>query len=266
MKKSLLGLLALSLIFASCSLGQDEKNTSISNEFEEPSIERVDINERLIEDDERDKENHGIDDHDIPVNEKENNKENNTNEEENEKDQKQSTPSENIGTDDVLAELNGKKFIFMSGAGGWKTDLFFEDNGNFYAEYVDGDYDTSYVNKFSGQFSVDKKLSNTAYILNLDHAQSLSPVGTEEVKNIEGRDMNIVYTDLAYGFAVDSQKDRSFQDKFTLYLPFQRTDQLNSEVNNWINIRRTPYINDNESRVFLLVNNSTFDTFIEDID
>lgn len=259
MKKRLLSLLALALIFTACNTKKDRKSSNISDE--EPSIVRQDIDERLIEDDERDyDDNHGIDDHPVP------NEENNNKDYQEKHQEKQSSPSKNIGTDDVLAELNGKKFVFMSGVGGWKTDLFFENKGNFHAEYMDGDYDTIYVNNFSGQFSVDQKLSDTAYILNLDHAQSLTPVGTEEVKNIEGRDMNIIYSDLAYGFAKDSQNDRSFQDKFTLYLPFQRTDEMNEEVRQWINTSMSPYINDNESRVFILVNNSTFDTFIEEID
>lgn len=174
--------------------------------------------------------------------------------------------SSNKSSDNILDELSGKTFVFQSGAGGWLTTLNFKDGGNFNAEYTDADYAYLSVARIEGKFSVDKKVNDTSYILNLDKAKFTTPVGQKENTTIDGQNVEVSYTDLPYGFAKDNESDYSFQDKYTLYLPHRKRSEMSDEVNQWINMRGgDKHIDDYESRVFILVNNSTIDTFLEKI-
>lgn len=165
----------------------------------------------------------------------------------------------------ILKDLKGKEFVFSSGAGGWQTVLNFSENGNFTAKYEDYDYDSVSVCEFNGKFSIDSRVNDTAYILRLDKAEITSPVNTEEVKNIDGKEMKVKYTDLPYGFAVNNDDDHSFQEKFSLYLPLRKRSQMSDKVNEWLDISGEKNVEKNITRIYLLVNNKTIDTFREQV-
>lgn len=165
----------------------------------------------------------------------------------------------------ILKDLKGKEFVFSSGAGGWQTVLNFSENGNFTAKYEDYDYDSVSICEFNGKFSIDSKVNDTAYILRLDKAEITSPVNTEEVKNIDGKEIKVKYTDLPYGFAVNNDDDHSFQEKFSLYLPLRKRSQMSDKVNEWLDISGEKNVEKNITRIYLLVNNKTIDTFREQV-
>lgn len=165
----------------------------------------------------------------------------------------------------ILKDLKGKEFVFSSGAGGWQTVLNFSENGNFTAKYEDYDYDSVSVCEFNGKFSIDSRVNDTAYILRLDKAEITSPVNTEEVKNIDGKEIKVKYTDLPYGFAVNNDDDHSFQEKFSLYLPLRKRSQMSDKVNEWLDISGEKNVEKNITRIYLLVNNKTIDTFREQV-
>ena len=165
----------------------------------------------------------------------------------------------------ILKDLKGKEFVFSSGAGGWQTVLNFSENGNFTAKYEDYDYDSVSICEFNGKFSIDSRVNDTAYILRLDKAEITSPVNTEEVKNIDGKEMKVKYTDLPYGFAVNNDDDHSFQGKFSLYLPLRKRSQMSDKVNEWLDISGEKNVEKNITRIYLLVNNKTIDTFREQV-
>lgn len=165
----------------------------------------------------------------------------------------------------ILKDLKGKEFVFSSGAGGWQTVLNFSENGNFTAKYEDYDYDSVSVCEFNGKFSIDSRVNDTAYILRLDKAEITSPVNTEEVKNIDGKEIKVKYTDLPYGFAVNNDDDHSFQEKFSLYLPLRKRSQISDKVNEWLDISGEKNVEKNITRIYLLVNNKTIDTFREQV-
>lgn len=167
---------------------------------------------------------------------------------------------------ELLKDLSGKKFRFSSGAGGWQTVLTFSDNGYFTAKYEDYDYDSVAICEFNGKFSVDSKVNETAYIFRLDKADITSPVNTEEVKNIGGKDMTVRYVDLPYGFAVNNDTDHSFQGMFSLYLPLRKRSDMSAEVNHWLDITGEKNVEKDISRIYLLVNNKTIDTFREKVE
>ena len=165
----------------------------------------------------------------------------------------------------ILKDLKGKEPVFSSGAGGWQTVLNFSENGNFTAKYEDYDYDSVSICEFNGKFSIDSKVNDTAYILRLDKAEITSPVNTEEVKNIDGKEIKVKYTDLPYGFAVNNDDDHSFQEKFSLYLPLRKRSQMSDKVNEWLDISGEKNVEKNITRIYLLVNNKTIDTFREQV-
>lgn len=167
---------------------------------------------------------------------------------------------------EVLRDLNGKKFVFSSGAGGWQTVLNFSQNGNFTAKFEDYDYDSVAICEFNGKLSIDSKVNETAYILRLDRAEITTPINTQEVKNIGGKDMTVRYVDLPYGFAVNNDTDHSFQGMFSLYLPLRKRSDMSAEVNHWLDITGEKNVEKDISRIYLLVNNKTIDTFREKVE
>ncbi len=167
---------------------------------------------------------------------------------------------------EVLNDLNGKKFVFSSGAGGWQTVLNFSENGNFTAKYEDYDFDSVAICEFNGKLSIDSKVNETAYILRLDRSEITTPINTEEVKNIGGKNMTVRYVDLPYGFAVNNDSDHSFQGMFSLYLPLRKRSEMSAEVNHWLDITGEKNVEKDISRIYLLVNNKTIDTFREKVE
>ena len=167
---------------------------------------------------------------------------------------------------EVLRDLNGKKFVFSSGAGGWQTVLNFSQDGNFTAKFEDYDYDSVAICEFNGKLSIDSKVNETAYILRLDRAEITTPINTQEVKNIGGKDMTVRYVDLPYGFAVNNDTDHSFQGMFSLYLPLRKRSDMSAEVNHWLDITGEKNVEKDISRIYLLVNNKTIDTFREKVE
>lgn len=167
---------------------------------------------------------------------------------------------------EVLRDLNGKKFVFSLGAGGWQTVLNFSQDGNFTAKFEDYDYDSVAICEFNGKLSIDSKVNETAYILRLDRAEITTPINTQEVKNIGGKDMTVRYVDLPYGFAVNNDTDHSFQGMFSLYLPLRKRSDMSAEVNHWLDITGEKNVEKDISRIYLLVNNKTIDTFREKVE
>ena len=167
---------------------------------------------------------------------------------------------------EVLRDLNGKKFVFSSGAGGWQTVLNFSQDGNFTAKFEDYDLDSVAICEFNGKLSIDSKVNETAYILRLDRAEITTPINNQEVKNIGGKDMTVRYVDLPYGFAVNNDTDHSFQGMFSLYLPLRKRSDMSAEVNHWLDITGEKNVERDISRIYLLVNNKTIDTFREKVE
>lgn len=174
----------------------------------------------------------------------------------------ENTQNNAIKTDDIIKELDQKNFLFASGAGAWFTDLTFIDGkGNFKVRFIDDDAQERYISEAKGRFSVDKKVNDTSYILNLDEFEVTSPTGEttyEDNKKVE-------YYGIPHGMQKkDSESEPS--KKFTLYLPYRKRSEMSDDVNSWIDIRGGhSHIDGAESRIFILVNNDATYTFLEDV-
>ncbi|MBR6824975.1 MAG: hypothetical protein IKM59_00325 [Oscillospiraceae bacterium] len=83
-------------------------------------------------------------------------------------------------------------FYFSSGAGGWGTELYLEEDGSFTGYYRDSEMGTTgegypcgtaYVCTFSGRFGQGKRIDNFTYGLKLEELNFEKPVGEEWIED-----------------------------------------------------------------------------------
>jgi len=123
----------------------------------------------------------------------------------------------------IYDELNGKSFIFSSGAGAWRTSFTFTDNGQFSGTFSDADGAEIAVSEFSGQFDIDEEIDEYTYQLKLGAFEVTSDTGTEEADG----DMTITYVEGPHGF-------QSGSDTFELYLPYKPKNDVSDEYLSWV--------------------------------
>lgn len=163
----------------------------------------------------------------------------------------------------IIKELDDTRFVFDSGASGWWSELIFDKGGKFTGHYVDGDYNESVECTIEGKFVVDSKVNDTTYIIKLVDPVITSPSNRSYVRQEQDREVTNYYVDHFYGFAKDDLQNFSFQDKFTLYTPYRRYDEMSPEVNKWLRMNGDKAEGDSETSKFIIVNNSTIETFIQ---
>ena len=125
----------------------------------------------------------------------------------------------------MLAELEGKTFVFSSGAGAWGTSYEMGADGTFTGTYHDSEIvmgaGVRFVAEFEGRFEVGEQIDETTYALELAEFTRTSPAsGTEDADGI-----TIEYRDSVYGF--DQCRD------FRLLLPDTPTSSLNEGQKLW---------------------------------
>lgn len=122
----------------------------------------------------------------------------------------------------LLDELNGKSFIFSSGAGAWRTIFTFTENGEFFGKYSDANGPEISVSEFEGQFDIIEEVDEVTYLLELVHIEVTSETGTEEADG----DMTIIYVEEPHGF-------QSGSDIFELYLPYKQKSEVTEDYLGW---------------------------------
>lgn len=122
----------------------------------------------------------------------------------------------------LLDELNGKSFIFSSGAGAWRTIFTFTENGEFFGKYSDANGPEISVSEFEGQFDIIEEVDEVTYLLELVHIEVTSETGTEEADG----DMTIIYVEEPHGF-------QSGSDIFELYLPYKQKNEVTEDYLGW---------------------------------
>ena len=112
-------------------------------------------------------------------------------------------------------EMLPSEFTFSSGAGGWATDLFLNDDGTFTGQYHDSDLGdlgaeypngTVYIRDFSGKFTMPVKVDEYIYSMNL------------EALNVEGT-TGTVYYENGTRYIVSEPYGFENADEFLIYLP-----------------------------------------------
>lgn len=132
--------------------------------------------------------------------------------------------------ENVFALLEGRTFHFLSGAGGWSTELVILPDGSFTGYFHDSDIgfnDEDYPNgtlyecRFSGSFVQKEKAEEFSYVLKLTSLHLEEEPGVESISNGVRR-----ITEEAYGI--------SGGDEFMLYCPGRLTLDLPEAYLEWV--------------------------------
>lgn len=143
------------------------------------------------------------------------------------------TPREEVPTGSpglTFVDLSDLEFFFASGAGGWATVLYINEDGSFYGNYHDSDmgsmgegypHGTIYYCDFTGRFSAPVQVNDYTYSMQIEELTYAQDAGTEEIRD----ETLYVYSD-AYG--LNDAKD------ILIYLPGAPLDQLPLDFRSWI--------------------------------
>ena len=120
-------------------------------------------------------------------------------------------------------------FTFMSGAGGWATQMKLHSDGSFTGKYYDSDMGdtgpgypngTEYYCEFSGKFSNMRQIDDMTWAMNLTSLKE------EKIKDGEIKDGVKYYQGYAYGL--------DDGDEFRVYMPGTRLSKLPEESQSWL--------------------------------
>jgi uncharacterized protein YecT (DUF1311 family) len=127
-------------------------------------------------------------------------------------------------------EFKNLNFTFLSGAGGWSTDLTIAEDGTFKGVYHDSEMGnaseeypngTQYYCSFQGKFTQPIKKEEYIYSTTIESISYDYPVGTEEIKD----GIRYIYSD-AYG--LDNAKE------ILIYLPGMPIADLPEGYFSWV--------------------------------
>ena len=150
-----------------------------------------------------------------------------------ESDQKQNMDEEQKETknnDFAFADVSDIEFTFASGAGGWSTYLYIEEDGTFYGNFHDSDMGctgegypggTIYYCDFSGKFTNPVKIDDYSYQFEIESLKCEKEEGEEEI--IDER--LYIYS---YPYGLDDA------DKLYMYLPGKDTKDFSEELKMWL--------------------------------
>lgn len=174
------------------------------------------------------------------------------------------TYSKNLENQDLLKDLIGKELILQEEEGGnWFTKIHFrEEAGTFDLSYKYEDESTIYLTNGLGKFEVSQKIDDLTYSLRLVEYTSF---GNEPFSYGDEKKYKLV--EVPYGFQTNDQSENEICRDYTLYLPFKKRSQMEDTVNEWIGFpSRKKYIDEDESRVYILVNDNLKVPFIEKVE
>ena len=129
-----------------------------------------------------------------------------------------------------FADVADREFFFSSGAGGWCTVLYIDEDGSFEGNFRDSDMGstgegypngTLYYCDFKGRFTEPQKVNDYTYRFQIAEISLADEVGKEENKD----GVHYIYSD-AYGLD-DSEY-------FFMYLPGTPLAELSEEFLRWI--------------------------------
>lgn len=146
---------------------------------------------------------------------------------------------ETKNSDFTFADVSDIEFTFASGAGGWSTYLYIEEDGRFYGNFHDSDMGctgegypggTIYYCDFSGKFTNPVKIDDYSYQFEIESLKCEKEEGEEEI--IDER--LYIYS---YPYGLDDA------DKLYMYLPGKDTKDFSEELQMWL------FLTDNEKEL-----------------
>ena len=125
-------------------------------------------------------------------------------------------------------------FTFLSGAGGWWTEMDINTDGTFSGRYQDGEMGASgegyqatyYVCDFSGVFADVEKVDQNTYKVRLASISTIEPIGKEWI------DKEIRYIAAAPHGLYDYDKKQNCEE-FIVYMPTTPVSELSEEFLSW---------------------------------
>ncbi len=125
---------------------------------------------------------------------------------------------------------NPMSFMFLSGAGGWRTEIILHENGSFNGEHYDSEmgstgdgypYGTCYICKFTGKFKNFERINDYTYSMSIDYINTEHKIGEIWIED------GIQY--IASGpYGLDGGKD------FLLYTPDTPVSELPMDFMIWM--------------------------------
>lgn len=142
-------------------------------------------------------------------------------------------------TDEDVFGMFAGNYIFMSGAGGWMSQMDIDPDGTFSGEYHDtemglsGDgYDyTVYFAEFTGSFGNPRKVNDYTYSFELEDIQYANAPDTEEIVSDEYGTRRTIYAE-AYGL------DEGTKTIYA-YTASAPTDKLPDGLLSWVDMMRS---------------------------
>ena len=137
---------------------------------------------------------------------------------------------ETKNSDFTFADVSDIEFAFASGAGGWSTYLYIEEDGTFYGNFHDSDMGctgegypggTIYYCDFSGKFTNPVKIDDYSYQFEIESLKCEKEEGEEEIID------EILYI-YSYPYGLDDA------DKLYMYLPGKDTKDFSEELQMWL--------------------------------
>lgn len=174
------------------------------------------------------------------------------------------TYSKNLENQDILKDLIGKELILQEEEGGnWFTKIHFrEEAGTFDLSYKYEDESTIYLTNGLGKFEINQKIDDLTYSLKL---VDYLPIGNVPFSDKDEKKYESV--EVPYGFQTNDPTENEICRDYTLYLPLKKRSQMEDAVNEWIGFpSRKKYIDEDESRVYILVNDNLKVPFIENVE
>ncbi len=130
----------------------------------------------------------------------------------------------------LFAEVAGWQFWFGSGAGGWRTIMYVNEDGSFTCDYTDsemGDSDEEYPDgsvyyaNVTGQFTEPEQINDYTYCVQIESMTYETEPGAEEI------DSDIRYIS-AECYGIEDGED------FYFYTPDAPVDELPEEYLSWV--------------------------------
>ena len=112
-------------------------------------------------------------------------------------------------------------YWFLSGAGGWHSELYLNEDGSFVGAHMDGDADVTYYCDFHGRFGDVRRIDDTTYAMRLLELATQQSDGEDL-----GEEDGVHYIgSIPYGM--------ENTEEFLVYLPDTPVSSLSEEFRSW---------------------------------
>ena len=145
-------------------------------------------------------------------------------------DEQETEIQEETKADSVFTKLPDQ-FVYSSGAGGWATELYLNDDGTFNAQYHDSDLGytgadypngTVYISNYSGKFTEPQAINEYTYSMTVEYIEQEMEAGQE-------------YYEDGKRYVTCGASELADAGELLVYMPGARKENLPEEFISWAN-------------------------------